>query len=73
MYKVMIADDEAIVRKGLVGLVNWKELDCEIVFQAENGSAVMENLSVYQPDILICDIKMPGTDGISIEIGRAHV
>lgn len=66
MYKVMIADDEAIVRKGLVGLVNWEELDCEIVFQAENGSAVLENLSVYQPDILICDIKMPGTDGISI-------
>lgn len=66
MYRVMIADDESIVRKGLVNLVDWKALDCEIVFQADDGVTVLENLELYHPDILICDIKMPRTDGIGV-------
>ena len=66
MYKIMIADDEPIVRKGLVNLIDWKSLDCEIVFQADDGATVLENLDVYNPDILICDIKMPRVDGIGV-------
>lgn len=66
MYKIMIADDEAIVRKGLVNLVNWDALDCEIIFQADDGATVLEHLENIQPDILICDIKMPRVDGIGV-------
>lgn len=42
MYKIMIADDEPIVRKGLVKLVDWESINCEIVFQAEDGIQVIE-------------------------------
>lgn len=66
MYKIMIADDEPIVRKGLVKLVDWESINCEIVFQAEDGIQVIENLDSYKPDILICDIKMPRIDGIGV-------
>ena len=66
MYKIMIADDEPIVRKGLVNLVDWNNLDCEIIFQADDGALVIENLDIYNPDILICDIRMPRVDGIGV-------
>lgn len=66
MYKIMIADDEPIVRKGLVNLVDWNNLDCEIIYQADDGALVLENLAIYNPDILICDIRMPRVDGIGV-------
>ena len=66
MYRVMVADDEPLMRKAMVSLTNWHELGCEVVYTAENGQQVMENLKEIKPDILITDIKMPGKDGIEI-------
>lgn len=66
MYRVMVADDEPLMRKAMVSLTNWQELGCEVVYTAENGQQVMENLKEIKPDILITDIKMPGKDGIEI-------
>lgn len=66
MYRVMLADDEPIMRKALVTLVNWKELDCNIVFVAVNGLEVMEQLGMCAPDILITDIRMPGKNGVEL-------
>lgn len=65
-YKVMAADDEAIMRKAMSALINWEELECELVFVASNGTEVMEHLKVLKPDILILDIQMPGMSGIEI-------
>lgn len=66
MYRVMIADDEPLMRKAMVALTNWGELECEVVYIAENGRQVVEHLEEVRPDILITDIKMPGKDGIEI-------
>ena len=60
----MLADDEPIMRKALQSLIDWKSIDCEIVYVAENGQEVLNALQEIQPDILITDINMPGADGI---------
>lgn len=65
-YKVMLADDEPIMRKALLTLIHWEQINCEIVGTAENGQEVLQYLSENSLDILITDIKMPGADGIEI-------
>ena len=62
-YKVMIADDEPIVRKAMQALIDWEGLDCRLVRMAANGQEVMEELQNSTPDILILDIQMPVLDG----------
>ena len=37
MYKVMIVDDEHIIRQGIVSLIDWNELGCEVVQEAADG------------------------------------
>lgn len=66
MYRVMLADDEPIVRKALQTLIDWKRLGCEVVFVASNGREVLEHMEEEAPDILITDIRMPGADGIAL-------
>lgn len=65
-YKVMLADDEPIMRKALLTLIHWEQINCEVVGIAENGQEVLQYLSENSLDILITDIKMPGADGIEI-------
>lgn len=65
-YRVMLADDEPIMRKALLTLADWKEMDCEVVYTASNGEEVIRHLESALPDILITDIKMPGKDGIEL-------
>lgn len=66
MRKVMIADDEKRVRTALKMLIPWKELQCEVVYEAENGAQVLEHLEDSQADILILDIQMPMVTGLEV-------
>lgn len=66
MFRVMIADDEPIVRKALQVLTNWESIDCQIVYIASDGQEVIDNIANTNPDIIVTDIKMPGMDGLSI-------
>lgn len=66
MYKVLIADDEPVIRKGLQCFVNWQSLDCSIVGMVSNGLEAKEFLDCNSIDIVITDIKMPGMDGIKL-------
>lgn len=66
MFRIMLADDEPIMRTAMMTLLNWKEMECEIVYAAENGLEVLEHIEKSKPDILITDIKMPGKDGVEI-------
>ena len=65
MYKILIADDEALMRKGLCTLIDWAKLGCQIVGTAENGLQAKQAVLDYQPDIIIADIKMPVMDGLT--------
>lgn len=65
-YRVMLADDEPLMRKALQSLIDWNALECEVVYVAKNGEEVLEQLQRDVPDILVTDIKMPGKDGIAV-------
>lgn len=66
MYKVLIIDDESIIRKGIKNIINWKQLDCEVCADASDGIEGIELIKKYLPEIIITDIRMPGLDGLSM-------
>lgn len=66
MYKVLIIDDESIIRKGIKNIINWKQLDCEVCADASDGIEGIELIKRFLPEIIITDIRMPGLDGLSM-------
>ncbi|AGC69605.1 Two component transcriptional regulator, AraC family [Thermoclostridium stercorarium subsp. stercorarium DSM 8532] len=66
MFKVMIIDDEPIIRKGIKNILNWEKFDCEVCAEASDGEEGKILIEKYRPDILITDIRMPGTDGLKM-------
>lgn len=63
--KVLIADDEYIERRGLASLLARLSFPTQM-FEAENGRDALTLLLREKPKILLTDIKMPGTDGITL-------
>ncbi len=66
MYRVMIVDDEPIIRKGLISFIEWGSMDCEIIGESGDGIDARDALPSLLPDIVVLDIKMPGLDGIEL-------
>lgn len=64
MYKVLIVDDEALVRRGIKKSVNWNELGIEMVAEAANGAEALEQVLEDVPDIILLDINMPKMNGL---------
>lgn len=64
MYKILIVDDEAIIRKGLKTIVDWDKLQCNVCGEACDGIEAIEMVKTYMPDMIIIDIRMPGMNGI---------
>ncbi|MFZ0546550.1 MAG: response regulator transcription factor [Candidatus Promineifilaceae bacterium] len=61
--KVMIVDDHAIVREGLMMLLS-EETDIEVVGDANNGVEALARIGQLQPDVVLMDLVMPEMDGI---------
>lgn len=66
MYKVIIVDDEILIREGIAHGVPWDELGFEIIGQAKNGVEAVELIRGDVPDIVLTDIRMPKMDGIEL-------
>ena len=66
MYKMLIVDDEYIVRMGISETIEWNNYDIEIVGTAVNGLDALNKIEELKPDIIISDIKMPQMDGIAL-------
>jgi len=66
MYKVLIIDDEEIIREGLKTVIDWETLGCKVIGEATDGDEGLEMLSTMQPDIVITDIRMPGLNGLEM-------
>lgn len=60
--KVLIADDIMILRQGLKAVLELDD-DIEVVALAENGKEAFEKCSVYKPDVVLMDMRMPDYDG----------
>lgn len=66
MLKMIIADDEAIVRNGLKKVIRWENFGIEIIAEAMDGQEAFELCQQLQPDILFTDIRMPIMDGLEV-------
>ncbi|SFT06656.1 response regulator [Paenibacillus sp. BC26] len=64
--KLLIADDEHIIREGLREGIAWSEFGIEEVYGAENGVEALELYRAHEPEIVITDIRMPGIDGLEL-------
>ena len=65
MIRVLVADDQALVRVGLAGLLD-AEPDLEVVATAADGVEALARARELRPDVACLDIRMPGLDGIEV-------
>lgn len=63
LINVLIADDETIVRDGLKYIIDWEKLGFFICDEAGNGQDALTKINLYQPGLVLLDIKMPKMDG----------
>ena len=66
MLRVLIAEDEEMIRKGLVYTTDWLSMDCVVVAEAADGQDGYEKILEHRPDVVITDICMPFMDGIEM-------
>ena len=64
--KLLIVDDEELTRHGLVSLLDWKALGIEEICQADDGLNGLAAALEEEPDIVLCDVRMPRMDGITM-------
>src|SRR5437899_7862808 len=62
--KILIADDHPIFRDGLQKLLSL-ESDFEVVAQVGDGDEVLRAVEEHHPDVLLLDLKLPGTHGLT--------
>lgn len=66
LCKILIVDDEYILRQGIKHLLNWEKEGFEIVGEASNGQEALELIEKLDPHIIISDVVMPVMDGIDL-------
>ena len=66
MWKLVVADDEPKIRRGLEKILNWNEFNIEIVGEAEDGEIALEVIKEKTPDIILLDINMPFLNGLNL-------
>jgi len=71
MWKVLIADDEPKIRRGLGSLLSSFGGDLEIVAEAEDGAMAFDMAVELKPDILLIDVRMPFRNGLDLIEGLA--
>ncbi|KKI91927.1 AraC family transcriptional regulator [Bacillus sp. SA1-12] len=66
MYKVLLVDDERIILEGISNIIDWESIGTELIGTARNGLEAYDKIMSLLPDIVICDIKMPGLNGLEL-------
>ena len=66
MLKVLVVDDETVVRRGIALGVDWASMGCVVVGEAANGEEGLLAAERYSPNLVITDIRMPKLDGIEM-------
>ena len=66
MIRVLMVDDEPLVRHGVATGMDWASLGCEVVGEAQSGEEGLSLARRLKPDLIITDIRMPKMDGITM-------
>ena len=66
LWKILIADDEYIIREGIRAAVAWAELNMEVVAEAEDGEEALELALKHQVNIILLDLNMPIMNGLTL-------
>ncbi len=66
MYRLMVVEDEDMIRRGIVNSIPWQSLGFVVVAESANGKAALEQLEKTQVDVLLTDIKMPIMGGTEL-------
>ncbi|NOU66461.1 response regulator [Paenibacillus sp. LMG 31461] len=65
-YKILLVDDERIIREAIARTVDWEGLGLELIGTAADGLQAWEQIEALRPDIILTDIKMPRLDGLEL-------
>jgi two-component system response regulator YesN len=66
MYKVLVVEDEAILRRGFIDFIPWEQFYCTVCGSAKDGLEGLELIRKLEPDIVFTDLKMPRMDGLNM-------
>lgn len=66
MYRILIVDDEPMIRKGLIKIIEQSGIVFTSIRSAENGVHALEQIKMEQPHFLFTDIRMPKMDGLKL-------
>lgn len=66
MIRMILADDEPVITRGIRKLLDWKTLGIEIIGEYEDGRKALEAIVREQPEIVLLDISMPTMSGVDI-------
>ena len=64
--RVLLVDDEIIIREGFKRLFDWQAHGCEVVGEADDGMDALTKIDVLRPDIVIMDINIPIMNGLKV-------
>lgn len=67
MIKVLIVEDEYIIREGLKKLIDWEKLGFIVVGEAADGEEAFDMIRALAPDVMITDVQMPFMNGIDLQ------
>lgn len=65
MIRVLVVDDQTLVRQGVCGLLSLAE-EIEVCGEAADGAEALEQLEALEPDVVLLDLRMPGMSGIEV-------
>ena len=66
MWKLLIADDEPKIRRGLRKIIDWNSHDVQVIGEAEDGEVALDLIERLEPDIILLDINMPFLNGLNL-------
>ena len=64
--RVLLVDDEIMIREGFKRLFDWEAHDCEVIGEAADGMEAMAQIDTLKPDIVIMDINIPIMNGLKV-------
>ena len=70
--RVLLVDDEVMIREGFKQLFDWQAHDCEVVGEAGDGMEALTQIDTLRPDIVIMDINIPIMNGLKV-IQLSHI